>query len=91
MITVAMLHERFYDLDDLELEDWIARRWVRPDESDDGYRFEEIDVARVRLIRTLRHELQVQTDAMATVLSLLDQLHDARRQLEFLRAAFGKG
>jgi chaperone modulatory protein CbpM len=90
MITVAMLHERFYDLDDLELEDWIARRWVRPDESDDGYRFEEIDVARVRLIRTLRHELQVQTDAMATVLLLLDQLHDARRQLAYLRAAIGK-
>jgi hypothetical protein len=32
----------------------------------------------------------VQTDAMATVLLLLDQLHDARRQLAYLRAAIGK-
>jgi chaperone modulatory protein CbpM len=89
MITIAMLHETVRDLDDTELQDWIARRWVRPDESETGYSFEEIDVARVRLISTLRHDLLIDAQTLPMVLSLLDQLHDARRQLSRLRQAGG--
>jgi chaperone modulatory protein CbpM len=81
MITIAMLHEAIGDLDEYELRDWIARRWVRPEEGDDGYGFEDIDVARVRLISALRHDLQIDMQTLPVVLSLLDQLHDARRQL----------
>ena len=85
MITITMLHEVVRDLDDAELEDWIARRWVRPEEAPDGYHFEDIDVARIRLIRVLRHELQVEPGSLPVVLSLLDQLHEAHRQLSVLR------
>jgi chaperone modulatory protein CbpM len=85
MITISMLHQQVRDLDEWELQDWIARRWVRPEEGDSGYGFEDIDVARVRLISVLRHDLQIDPQAVPVVLSLLDQLHDARRQLQQLR------
>ncbi len=74
-----------HGLDDWELQDWIARRWVRPEEADDGYQFEDIDVARVRLIHVLRHDLQIAPSALPVVLSLLDQLHEAHRQLAMLQ------
>ncbi len=86
MIGLALLREAIADLDPSEVEEWIARRWVRPEETEHGYEFEEIDVARIRLIRSLRHELQLDTAVLPVVLSLLDQLHAARRQLQVMRA-----
>jgi len=32
------------------LEVWIARGWISPERGRNGYRFREIDVARIRLI-----------------------------------------
>ena len=64
-----------------ELERWIARAWVRPARSGGGYVFAEIDVARVQLIHQLRAELGLGAQAVPVVLSLLDQLYTARRQL----------
>ena len=52
-----------------------------------GWLFHEIDVARVRLIVELRDELGLDEEAMPTVLSLLDQLYEARRQMRALRQA----
>ena len=46
--------------------------------------FRDIDGARVRRIVTLRTEMQITDDALPTVLSLLDQLYDTRRQLRRL-------
>ena len=85
MITITTLRQVVHGLDDWELQDWIARRWVRPEEADDGYQFEDIDVARVRLIHVLRHDLQIAPSALPVVLSLLDQLHEAHRQLALLQ------
>jgi chaperone modulatory protein CbpM len=85
MITLTTLHQQLHGLDDWELQDWIARRWVRPEEAEAGYVFEEIDVARIRLIHLLRHDLQIAPSALPVVLSLLDQLHEAHRQLAALR------
>jgi chaperone modulatory protein CbpM len=85
MITITALRQVVHGLDDWELQDWIARRWVRPEEADDGYQFEDIDVARVRLIHVLRHDLQIAPSALPVVLSLLDQLHEAHRQLAMLQ------
>ncbi len=82
MITIAVLRQTVQGLDEQELDDWIARRWVRPEESAEGYRFEDIDVARVRLILTLRHEMEIEPGAVPVVLSLLDQVHALRRALQ---------
>jgi chaperone modulatory protein CbpM len=89
MITIEILMTQFSDLTRDDLERWIANRWVRPhdDAGSGGYRFREIDVARIRLIRELRDEMQVNEEALPVVLSLLDQLYDERRRLRELRTA----
>jgi chaperone modulatory protein CbpM len=43
--------------------------------------------ARVRLICTLHYELEVETETLPTVLSLIDQLYDTRQRLLSLTAA----
>jgi chaperone modulatory protein CbpM len=70
-----------------ELELWIANGWVAPDGSPESWSFREIDVARVRLIVVLRRELEIDADALAVVLSLLDQLYATRRDLADLFGA----
>lgn len=63
-----------------EIETWVELTWLRPAGSPGRWVFREVDVARVRLIVELR-ELRIDEEAMPVVLSLLDQLYDARRQL----------
>lgn len=87
MITFEELCRQVVGLQAEALRRWIANDWVRPAGGMPAYRFEDIDVARVRLIFTLRQELSVDEEAMPIVLSLLDQLHDTRRHLHRLQAA----
>jgi chaperone modulatory protein CbpM len=70
-----------------ELELWIASAWVVPDGSPDSWSFREIDVARVRLIVELRRDLAIDAGALPVILSLLDQLYAARRDLADLFGA----
>ncbi len=60
---------------------WIERGWVIPERGPDGYRFREIDVARVGLIFEFSNDLELDEDTMAVILPLLDQIHGLRRQL----------
>jgi chaperone modulatory protein CbpM len=46
-----------------------------------------LDVARVHLICELRYELRIEEDSMSVVLSLMDQLYQARRSLRTLLSA----
>jgi len=87
MITIDTLIVIITGLEREEVEHWIAQDWVRPAGNQDGWLFSEIDVARLRLIRELRHELRLEEDALPIVLRLLDQLYDARRRLRRLRDA----
>lgn len=84
MITVEILVSEFPGLTRQELEGWIANEWVRPEFRNGSYTFQDIDVARVRLIRELRDDLQVNDEALPIVLSLLDQLYGLRRQVKVL-------
>lgn len=70
------------DVTQVELVTWVERGWVIPDAAEGGLEFHEIDVARVRLIRDLRHDMDVADDAMPLVLSLLDQVYALRRRLK---------
>ncbi len=91
MITLEAVLTRLPHLDAARLEGWIAEGWVRPDR--EGGRqegrpvFEEIDVARCRLILELEEEMEVGEAAMPVVLGLLDQLHRTRRQLRLVAEA----
>ena len=74
-----------------EVERWIALDWVRPDGAPGQWQFTAIDVARLRLIQELRHDLRLEEDALPVVLRLMDQLYDTRRQLRRLRDAVEQG
>lgn len=80
MITVAMVLARVPGLDEQRLRLWIAEEWVRPMRRSGEPVFEEIDLARVQLIFDL-DRMDVGLGAMPVVLSLLDQLHEHRRQM----------
>jgi len=71
----------------VELTRWIEQRWVRPQETTAGYSFDEVDEARVTLIRELREELLVSDETLDVVLSLLDQLYATRRMLRTVEDA----
>ena len=88
MITIDVLVAQVSGLSRDDLERWISNKWVRPDRQAGGYVFREIDVARVRLIREMRDELEVNEAALPVVLSLLDQLYDLRRHMRDLHEAF---
>ena len=86
-ITLAALCRELGRLDEAELKRWMAAEWVRPVRLRPEPLFAAIDVARVRLIVELRDEMEVGDTAMPVVLSLLDQLYAARRQLRRLCSA----
>ena len=77
-------------LDPASLERWIDASLVHPDGEPGAWRFEDIDVARVRLIVELRHTMRVEEQTLPVVLSLLDQLYDARRTLRRIGTAMSR-
>ena len=81
MVTLEMLPLHVNGVQVEEVQRWIDYAWVRPDGGPGAWRFQPIDVARVRLIVELRHELAVNEEALPTVLGLLDQVYQARRQM----------
>jgi chaperone modulatory protein CbpM len=88
MIGLDEVAARFPGLTREEITLWIERRWVRAEPAAAGaWVFTEMDVARVRLVTELRVALDVTEDAMPLVLSLIDQLYDARRTVQALCAA----
>jgi chaperone modulatory protein CbpM len=89
MIGIEVVVTQVSGLQRQDLERWIANGWVRPDEAAGGYAFREVDVCRVRLIRELRDDLDVNEDALPVVLSLLDQLYDLRRRMREVGEALG--
>jgi chaperone modulatory protein CbpM len=65
----------------LEITSWVERGWVQPDEAGGQLEFAAIDIARVRLICDLRHDMALGEEAIPVVLSLLDQVYELRGQL----------
>jgi chaperone modulatory protein CbpM len=87
MITIEALFVQVRGLRRDDLERWITQSWVRPDGEPGRYLFHDIDVARVQLILELREQMQVNEEALPVVLSLLDQLYEARRRMRRVRDA----
>lgn len=73
-----------------EVAAWMEARWVKPETTPEGPRFRPVDVARLRLIHELRHELAIDAEAMPVVLSLLDELYTMRRSLAALAGALSE-
>jgi chaperone modulatory protein CbpM len=70
-----------------ELMVWVERRWVRPIRSDQTLQFDDIDVARLRMIIDFHHDLAIDDEAMPVVLDLIDRLHASHVQLRNLLRA----
>ena len=87
MMRFAAVVALFPDLREGELHAWIERGWVRPLGEDPEWEFQDIDVARVRLIWDFRRAMDVPEDTMPLVLSLLDQVYTLRGQLQAVARA----
>lgn len=77
----------FPDLREAELHAWVERGWVRPAGIEPDWIFQEIDVARVRLIHDFRHTMDVHEETIPLVLSLLDQVYALRGQVRAIARA----
>ncbi len=88
MTSLAAILAQFPDLAEPVIVDWIARGWVRVEGArQDEWVFAEIDVARIRLIRELRIDMELDEQALPLVLSLLDQVYGLRRTLRHVMHA----
>jgi chaperone modulatory protein CbpM len=90
MIPLERLLETFRALERSELERWIAEDLVRPERSGEELLFGDIDLARVRLLLELRHDLRLDEEALPVVVSLMDQLYAARRRMRLLCEAIDR-
>lgn len=70
-----------------ELRLWCEAGWVTPAQGERGPVFDEVDLARIRLVCQLRDDLGLDREAIPVVLSLLDQLYGVRRELRALARA----
>lgn len=70
-----------------ELRLWVRQGWLRPAQGEAGPVFDELDIARIRLLCDLRKEMLLPDDAVPVVLNLLDNLHQTRRELRALTRA----
>jgi chaperone modulatory protein CbpM len=73
-----------------DLEVWIERSWVRPARQGKDWLFVEEDIARIDLICDLAHDLDMDSDAVDIILSLVDQVYALRRSLRSLTQAVGE-
>jgi chaperone modulatory protein CbpM len=86
MITIETILVEFTTLDPADLNRWIAESYIRPAGEPGAYHFHDIDIARLRLLIDLRDTCDIPEPAFPTILSLLDQLYDLRRQLRALQS-----
>ena len=87
MMRVGDLVERIAALQRGDLEAWIGEGLVSPQPEAGTLLFSDMECARVRLICTLRYELEIEAEALPVVLSLVDQLYDTPQRLLSLTAA----
>lgn len=86
-LTEKMVLTEIRRLTRRELRLWVSEGWVRPAMGETGPVFDEIDVARLRLLCDLRKEMALPNDAVPVVLNLIDSLHQTRRELRLLMEA----
>lgn len=87
MITMERLFIEIETLNRDDLDRWIGEHLLHPQPTNGTWLFHDIDLARLRLIILLRDELDIAEPALPTILSLLDQLYDLRRQIRHLNDA----
>lgn len=87
MMRIEEILEQISALQQNDLTRWINEELVSPQDEAGTLLFSDMECARIRLICTLRYEMEIETDALPVVLSLMDQLYETRRRLFALTAA----
>lgn len=75
------------ELNRVDLERWISDALIEAEPDSDIPQLNDIQFARVRLICTLRYDMDVEEETLPVVLGLLDQLHETRQRLHTLSQA----
>ena len=87
MLTLMDLLAMVHGLTAERVKVWISRGFIVPERVAGEPQFADIDVARVRLICELEDELSLDEDAVAVLLSMLDQIYSLRSRLRFMSEA----
>lgn len=86
-LTEAEVIERVDQLTVRRLRLWVRKGWLAPATGEAGPVFDELDLARIRLVCELRADMNLNDETVPIVLSLIDQLHGLRRELRALAGA----
>ena len=87
MIREGELIAQFTYLERQVLLTWIDDGVVTPRRDEQGYVFDPVDEARVALACDLHYRMGLEHASLPVILSLIDQLHDARHHLRTLTRA----
>lgn len=87
MIRESQLIARYAYLERQVLVTWIEEGVITPHSDAEGYLFDQIDESRVALACDLHYRMGLDHASLPVILSLIDQLHDARRHLRALTRA----
>jgi chaperone modulatory protein CbpM len=77
-------------LTSVRIERWVARGLLRPAGEGDAWAFEQVDVARVRLLAELGDDLGFDEDTVESVVRLIDQVHTLHERLDVLLRAIAE-
>ena len=76
------------DLSRDELFEFVEAGWIKPEENSSAgaaaFVFLQVDVARAQFITDLRHDMRVNDEAVPVILSLVEQVHALRNDLDTL-------
>ena len=70
-----------------DLDRWISNALIEAHQDSGSAMLTDTQFARVRLICTLRYDMDVEEEILPIVLDLLDQLHETRQRLHKLSQA----
>ena len=87
MIRETELIAQFTYLEREVLLTWIEEGVVAPRRDEEGYLFDRVDESRVALACDLHYRMGLDHASLPVILSLIDQLHDARHHLRTLTRA----
>lgn len=87
MIRETELIAQFTYLERQVLVTWIEEGVIAPHRDEQGYLFDQIDESRVALCCDLHYRMGLEHASLPVILSLIDQLHDARHHLRKLTRA----
>lgn len=90
MTTLDELLRAHGRLTTIHVERWVARGLLRPSGTAETWSFEQIDVARARLLAELVGELGIDDETVETVVDLVDQVNTLRRQLDLVGHAIAE-